>query len=69
MMGRTRLRIWEIMQMTEVEIAFACDQDIERERPPLGAKRMNPNEIQQYAEWRRSLTWKQKLEIAVADWI
>lgn len=68
MMGRTRLRLWEIMEMTEVEIAFALDQDIETRRPPMGLKPMDPAQIQAYAAWRRSLTWFQKLELAVYDW-
>lgn len=68
MMGRTRYAIPTIMAMTEVEVAFSLDQDVEKPRPPMGAKPMSPPEIQAYAAWRRSLTWRQKLEIAVADW-
>ena len=69
MNGRSRLRLWEILKMTETEVAFALDQDIEKPRPAMGAMPMNPAQLQQYAAWRRSLTWKQKLELAVSDWI
>jgi len=66
--GRTRLRLWEIDALTEVEAAFLLDQDLEKQRPPMGARSMSPEEIQEYATWRRSLTWLQKLKIAVEDW-
>jgi hypothetical protein len=67
-MGKTKLKPWEVEKLTEVECAFYLDQDLERRRPPMGGRPMSGPEIQAYAAWRRSLSWREKLEIAVQDW-
>jgi hypothetical protein len=44
------------------------DQDLSKPRPPMGAKPMTADQIEQHRRWRQSLTWRDKLRLAVEEW-
>jgi len=52
----------EIDRLTFPEIEIALADDLEK--PFGGVVLRSPEEVQQYAEWRKSLTWEQKIDIA-----
>jgi hypothetical protein len=56
-----KLRPWEVAKMTIPEIILALDEDLEK---TLGGHSLSPDEQRQYAEWRRSLSWDEKIRIA-----
>jgi hypothetical protein len=68
LLGETPHKVWELGRLTEVEAGFLMDQDLSKPQPPMGAKPMTPEEIEEYRQWRRSLTWRDKWEMAVREW-
>jgi hypothetical protein len=63
MHGKQRLRIWEIDEMTEAEVALALDDDLEKPRPPSYSDAVG-NDVDAYIAERRRMTHWQKLKKA-----
>jgi hypothetical protein len=62
MHGNLKLRPWEVDRLTTEEIQMCLAEDLEK--PYGGVVLRSPEEVQQYGEWRRSLSWEEKIDIA-----
>lgn len=69
MLGKTRLRPYEIDRMTVTEIALACDQDTETPRPPARGQPVptDPISREAWANRLRSMSLAERLEMARAN--
>ncbi len=64
MHGSMTLRPWEIQRLTETEICLALDSDLETPRGPEGIRSQTDEELMAWAEWRRSLSLRDELDLA-----
>jgi hypothetical protein len=67
MMGKPRLRPWEIERLTMTEVALLCDQDLEKRRPPAGGQAVPHDRDASFVKWR-NMTALERIEMAREHW-
>ena len=61
LLGRARLRPWEVRQLTLAELALALDDDLEQRRPPHGGASLSGPDVAAHVAWLRSATVRQRI--------